>query len=72
MRASRKSQSPAPQAASVPSELQQPQAEETGLPADVLEFASAIDEYKRKNQRLFPTWGEVLGVLKSLGYRKSA
>jgi hypothetical protein len=49
--------------------------EDSRLPDEVLEFVSAIDEYKRQKQRPFPNWSEVLGVLKSLGYqrdRKSA
>jgi len=32
----------------------------------------AIDEYKRANARPFPTWTEVLEVIKALGYRKVA
>ncbi len=36
------------------------------------EFLMAIDEYKRKNTRPFPTWTEVLDVMKALGYRKVA
>jgi hypothetical protein len=32
----------------------------------------AIDRYKRKNARPFPTWTEVLEVIKALGYRKVA
>ena len=36
------------------------------------EFIMAIDEYKRKNTRPFPTWTEVLEVIKALGYRKVA
>jgi hypothetical protein len=32
----------------------------------------AIDEYKKKNGRHFPTWTEVLEVVKALGYRKVA
>jgi hypothetical protein len=39
---------------------------------EVLEFATAIDAYKRNQRRPFPTWGEVLEVLKGLGYRRSA
>jgi len=35
---------------------------------DLVEFITAIDEYKRLNQRPFPSWGEVFSVLKSLGY----
>ena len=41
------------------------------MPADVLEFITAIDEYKRTHQRPFPTWSEVLEVLKSLGYQRA-
>ena len=38
---------------------------------DVLEFITAIDEYKRAHQRPFPTWSEVLDIVKSLGYDKA-
>lgn len=40
--------------------------------ADELEFMAAIDEYKREFCRPFPTWSEVLEVVKSIGYRKVA
>lgn len=33
-------------------------------------FMKAMDRYKRENRRPFPTWSEVLEVLRSLGYRK--
>jgi hypothetical protein len=36
------------------------------------EFLMAIDQYKRVNARPFPTWTEVLEVIKALGYRKVA
>ncbi|MHC4172236.1 MAG: hypothetical protein ACYTBX_09045 [Planctomycetota bacterium] len=36
------------------------------------EFLMAIDEYKRINTRPFPTWTEVLDVIKALGYRRVA
>ena len=36
------------------------------------EFLMAIDEYKRRNARPFPTWTEVLEVIKALGYRRVA
>ena len=42
------------------------------MPADVLEFITAIDDYKRLNRRPFPTWSEVLEVVKSLGYKRGA
>ena len=32
----------------------------------------AMDQYKRDNRRPFPTWSEVLEVLRALGYRKVA
>lgn len=35
-------------------------------------FMKAMDQYKRSNRRPFPTWSEVLEVLRSLGYRKIA
>ena len=34
------------------------------------EFLVAIDRYKRRNNRPFPTWIEVLDVLRGLGWRK--
>src|SRR5437763_614496 len=35
-------------------------------------FMKAMDAYKRANRRPFPTWSEVLEVLRALGYRKVA
>ena len=35
-----------------------------------LEFMQAMQEYKMKSGRMFPTWSEVLEVLRSLGYEK--
>ena len=37
-----------------------------------IEFMRAMDDYKRKSGRPFPTWSEVLEVFTSLGYRKVA
>ncbi len=37
-----------------------------------IEFMRAMDDYKRKSGRPFPTWSEVLEVVLSLGYRKVA
>ncbi|HLW66890.1 MAG TPA: hypothetical protein VKS79_16365 [Gemmataceae bacterium] len=37
---------------------------------DEVEFMMAMERYKRKHRRPFPTCHEVLAVLKSLGYRK--
>lgn len=47
-------------------------AEEGEMTAEQFEFLMAIDEYKRANQRPFPTWTEVLEIIKALGYRKVA
>ena len=38
---------------------------------DEIAFMQAMDLYKRRNRRPFPTWSEVLEVLRSLGYRKT-
>jgi len=35
-----------------------------------MEFMQAMQEYKQKSGRMFPTWSEVLEVLRSLGYEK--
>jgi hypothetical protein len=35
-----------------------------------LEFTAAMQEYKRRSGRMFPTWSEVLEVLQDLGYQK--
>ena len=34
-------------------------------------FVAAIDAFKRANQKTFPTWTEVLEVIRRLGYRKT-
>jgi hypothetical protein len=47
-------------------------AEEGQMSDEQFEFLMAIDEYKRKNARHFPTWTEVLEIIKALGYRKVA
>jgi len=47
-------------------------AEEGRMSDEQLEFLMAIDEYKKKNARYFPTWTEVFEVIKALGYRKVA
>ena len=35
---------------------------------DEIEFMRAMDDYKRRSGRQFPTWSEVLEVVRSLGY----
>jgi hypothetical protein len=39
---------------------------------DEVEFMAALDEYKRRNGRMFPTCSEVLEVIRGLGYEKRA
>lgn len=40
---------------------------------DEVEFMQAMDTYKRKNGRMFPTCSEILEVIRDLGYvRKSS
>jgi hypothetical protein len=39
---------------------------------DEVEFMHALDDYKRRSGRMFPTCSEVLEVLKGLGYEKRA
>jgi hypothetical protein len=45
-------------------------AEEGEMSAEQFEFIMAIETYKKVNKRMFPTWTEVLEVVKQLGYRK--
>ena len=47
-------------------------AEDGRMSEDQLELLMAIEEYKRLNARPFPTWTEVLEIIKALGYRKVA
>jgi hypothetical protein len=37
---------------------------------DEVEFMKAMDLYKRKSGRMFPTWSEVLEVIRDLGYHR--
>ena len=37
---------------------------------DEVEFMKAMDLYKRKSGRMFPTWSEVLEVVRDLGYHR--
>ena len=36
-----------------------------------MEFLDAIQEYKRRSGRMFPTWSEVLEIVRGLGYEKA-
>ena len=47
-------------------------AEEGEMTPEQFEFIQAINEYKQVNDRPFPSWTEILDVLKAIGYRKVA
>lgn len=47
-------------------------AEEGEMTDEQFEFVLAVDTYKRLNNRPFPSWTEVLEIVKQLGYRKVA
>ena len=38
--------------------------------ADVLEFIAAIDTFKKEHGRPFPSWSEVLLIVRQLGYTR--
>ncbi len=42
------------------------------MSGDLVEFITAIDSYKRIHERPFPSWSEVLEIVKALGYSRSA
>jgi hypothetical protein len=43
---------------------------EPGYSGSELELMQAMNEYKRTSGRMFPTWSEVLEVIRGLGYEK--
>ena len=43
----------------------------TPVEEEAMEFIQAVEAYKAEKGRSFPSWTEVLGILKSLGYRKT-
>lgn len=45
-------------------------AEEGELSGDLLEFVMAVDEYKRVNDRPYPTISEIFEIVQFLGYRR--
>ena len=47
-------------------------AEEGEITGELLEFIMAVDEYKRINERPFPSWSEIFEIVYYLGYRKVA
>ena len=47
-------------------------AEEGEMTHEQFLFIKAVDAYKRVNDKPFPSWTEVLEVIRKLGYRKTA
>jgi len=50
----------------------QKRVEEGELTLEEVEFVRAVDRYKRKFNRPFPTWSEVLAIVKELGYTRGS
>lgn len=46
-------------------------AEEGELTPEQFLFVKAIDEFKKANNKMFPSWTDVLEVIRLLGYRKT-
>ena len=42
------------------------------LSSDELEFVQAIEKYKKEKGKLYPSWTEILTIVKQLGYVQSA
>ncbi len=45
-------------------------AEEGEMNIEQFEFVMAIETYKKVNRKMYPTWTEILEVVRQLGYRK--
>ena len=45
-------------------------AEEGEMTGEQFEFVMAIETYKKVNKRMYPTWTEILEIVRQLGYRK--
>jgi hypothetical protein len=39
--------------------------------AEALEFIAAIDRFKKENGRPFPSWSEILLIVRQLGYKRA-
>lgn len=46
-------------------------AEEGEMTAEQFHFLSAVEAFKKANNKMFPTWTDVLEVVRLLGYRKT-
>jgi hypothetical protein len=67
----KKNPSPARKSAAAPYGPRGPSSPDSMTP-EVIEFITAVDAYKRKHQRPFPSWSEILDVVKALGYSRPA
>lgn len=38
--------------------------------AEALEFIAAVDRFKKQHARPFPSWSEILLIVRQLGYRR--
>ncbi len=47
-------------------------AEEGEMTDEQFEFLMTVEQYKKENRKPFPTWTEILEVMKAIGYRKTA
>ena len=45
-------------------------AEEGEMTNEQFEFVMAIETYKKVNKRMYPTWTEILEIVRQLGYKK--
>ncbi len=45
-------------------------AEEGEMNTEQFEFVMAIETYKKVNKRMYPTWTEILEIVRQLGYKK--
>lgn len=43
---------------------------EYDLDADTLEFVQAVHRFKEETGKSFPSWSDILGILRTLGYEK--
>ncbi len=46
-------------------------AEEGEMTAEQFMFVMAVDAFKRVNDKTFPTWTDILEIVRKLGYRKT-
>jgi hypothetical protein len=43
---------------------------EYDLDPDILEFIAAVNAFKERTGKVFPTWSDLIGVLRGLGWEK--